>query len=77
MSGRLNWDKARAAKLNAHEPTQGTRAYLREHKPLTDKQRTLIVRLRAELGVLTVAMPATCHEGREVIDALLDRKKAA
>jgi len=76
MTGRMNWDRERTRKQQqAHDPLQSGRAYLREHKPLTDRQRSLIVKLRAELGDAPGALPATCHEGRAVISALLDRKK--
>lgn len=73
---RLNWSREASRKrAEQHDALQTGRDYLREHKPLTEKQRVFIKALRAELGDLSIALPATCHEGRALIDELLARKE--
>ena len=76
MSRAMNWDRVRTEQRAEHDPLQSGRSYIDQRKPLTDRQRKLIRDLRAELGLVEVAVPTTNREGRALIGSLLARKRA-
>lgn len=83
MSGRLDWAKARRdsekaserARVRENKPS-GQRATFKEnYKPISAKQRDLILKLQREIGTGYIPPPSTSWQARDRIRWLLKIKR--